>query len=53
MGALDPGRGGGGINSKRNKLKQTEKLKKVVSGLNFETEEEARLFLDTYRDRLF
>ena len=33
--------------------KQTERLKKVVSGLNFETEEEARLFLDTYRDRLF
>ena len=33
--------------------KQTERLKKVINGLKFETEEEARLFLDTYRDRLF
>ena len=33
--------------------KQSDRLKQVVSGLNFETEEEARLFLDTYRDRLF
>ena len=33
--------------------KNSDRLKQVVSGLKFETAEEARLFLDTYKDRLF
>ena len=33
--------------------KNSDRLKQVVSGLKFETVEEAKLFLDTYKDRLF
>jgi hypothetical protein len=33
--------------------KNSDRLKQVITGLKFETAAEARLFLDTYKDRLF